>query len=65
MNHGGLGLGLYISRGIVEAHGGAIRVESQPGAGSTLIVELPCAASAGAERRDGASPEGTARIAAQ
>ncbi len=42
-HYGGLGLGLYISRRIVEAHGGSIRVESEPDAGSTFTVELPCA----------------------
>ncbi|AEI65810.1 PAS domain S-box protein [Corallococcus macrosporus] len=40
-NYGGLGLGLFISRRLVEAHGGTIRVESQPGHGATFIVELP------------------------
>ncbi|WP_438012041.1 GAF domain-containing sensor histidine kinase [Sorangium sp. So ce321] len=42
-HYGGLGLGLYISRRIVEEHGGSIRCESRPGAGATFIVELPCA----------------------
>ncbi|WP_232537301.1 AAA family ATPase [Cystobacter fuscus] len=41
-HYGGLGLGLYISRGIAEAHGGTIQVESQPGEGATFTVELPC-----------------------
>jgi PAS domain S-box-containing protein len=39
---GGLGLGLYIARKIVEAHGGRIRADSQLGAGTTFVVELPC-----------------------
>lgn len=37
----GTGLGLSISYGIVQEHGGAIRVESRPGEGSTFIVQLP------------------------
>jgi signal transduction histidine kinase len=39
----GLGLGLYIARENVAAHGGTIRVESEPGQGATFIVELPLA----------------------
>ncbi len=37
----GLGLGLYITRRIVEAHGGTIRAESELGRGSTFTVALP------------------------
>jgi PAS domain S-box-containing protein len=37
----GLGLGLYIVRQIVEAHGGLISLRSVVGAGSTFTVELP------------------------
>ncbi len=37
----GLGLGLYICRQIVKAHGGSLCVESEPKKGSTFSVELP------------------------
>lgn len=37
----GLGLGLYISRCIVEAHGGHIRAQSSPGQGTRMLFTLP------------------------
>lgn len=38
---GGLGLGLSIARGFVEAHGGTIRIENQPAGGARFIIDLP------------------------
>lgn len=42
-NYGGLGLGLYITRQIVERHGGSIWVESREGRGTTFSFLLPVA----------------------
>jgi signal transduction histidine kinase len=42
---GGVGLGLSIVEFIVKAHSGKIQVKSQPGAGSTFTISLPCATS--------------------
>ena len=50
-NYGGLGLGLYISRRIVEAHGGTIRACSRLGEGATFTVDLPCAGPPALEAR--------------
>jgi PAS domain S-box-containing protein len=45
--YGGFGLGLWIARQIVEASGGTISVESEPGRGSTFTFHLPACAEEG------------------
>ncbi len=45
----GIGLGLAITKSIVEAHDGCIQVESEVGRGSTFVVRLPRCGPAGAE----------------
>jgi signal transduction histidine kinase len=39
----GTGIGLYMSRGIVELHGGSMRIEESPLGGADFVVALPAA----------------------
>jgi signal transduction histidine kinase len=58
---GGTGIGLAIARSVVEAHGGTIRAESEPGIGSVFSFDLP--ASADADQPAGAPTRTSSRPA--
>lgn len=48
----GLGLGLYLARGIAEAHGGTLTVQSRLGQGTTFYLSLPLSEAQVSARRD-------------
>ena len=50
----GSGLGLFIVKGLVEAHGGKIRVASSVGVGTTVSVSLPISTPRSSEHERGA-----------
>jgi signal transduction histidine kinase len=50
--YGGLGLGLFLTRQIAEAHGGAVRASSEPGRGATFVLRLPVEPGAPAHREE-------------
>ncbi len=50
MNRQGIGLGLAITKKLVDLHGGAIWIESEPGAGTTVYFRIPMIVDAGSER---------------
>jgi signal transduction histidine kinase len=53
----GTGMGLAIAREIVEAHGGSVRVESNPGQGSRFTISLLADTQAGAESQSKSEPD--------
>ena len=52
---GSTGLGLAITRHIIELHGGEIRVESAPGRGTTFTFDLPLTAENAIDTAQGAA----------
>jgi PAS domain S-box-containing protein len=51
-NYGGLGLGLYIAKQVIEQHDGSIRAESRSGGGARIVIELPLIANSDGRGKD-------------
>ena len=51
----GSGLGLAIAKSLIELHGGAMRIRSVPGSGTTVVVRLPLDGQPAARGRDDGS----------
>jgi two-component system sensor histidine kinase KdpD len=64
-NTTGVGLGLALSRGLVEAMGGTLAPEETPGGGMTMVVSLPAAGMARDEDDSGGVVNAGAGIAAE
>jgi two-component system sensor histidine kinase KdpD len=56
-NSVGVGLGLSLSKGFVEAMGGTLEAEDTPGGGLTMVIELPAAGTTAAKLTDAAAPD--------
>jgi PAS domain S-box-containing protein len=59
--HSGLGIGLALTRDLVELHGGTIHVASEEGRGARFTVLIPCSVAAPVEKSSEASP-GSVRL---
>ena len=51
-NYGGLGLGLYIAKQVIEEHKGSIKAESRSGGGARIVIELPLLANSDGKGKD-------------
>jgi PAS domain S-box-containing protein len=51
-NYGGLGLGLYIAKQVIEQHDGSIRAESRSGGGARIVIELPLVTNTNGKGKD-------------
>ena len=64
-NSSGVGLGLALSRGLVEAMSGTLRPEGTPGGGLTMIISLPAAALPSGDAEAVGTPSITARLSGE